>query len=511
MLCPILPAYRSSPPRPAVERRAGLDHAWAVCHDEDSPLQPATLTAFTAYLLVLFAIGFFAWRRTLGIADYVLGGRSLGPGVTALSAGASDMSGWLLLGLPGAIYLGGLREGWIVVGLLLGAWANWHLVARPLRRASAAADDALTLPELLSRVVGAAAEPQRLRQLRLVATILILFFFTFYVAAGLVAGARLFESTLDLDYLHALGIGAAIIVAYTMAGGFLAVSWTDFFQGCLMLLALLAVPLLLFGGSTDLEPMAPGHLDPFLDLTPLALLSLLAWGLGYFGQPHILARFMAIRHEDELPRARRIGMSWMALATLAAVGVGLGGSAVFGSGMAQAALDEPETVFIALTQLLFHPLVAGIVLAAILAAVMSTIDSQLLVASTSLAEDVYKPWVRPEADSKELVTIGRLAVVGVAVVALLLALNPDNRVLELVSHAWAGLGASFGPVLLLALHWPRLTAAGALAGMLSGGITVVVWSSLAGGLFDVYELLPAFLLAGAVAIVVSLSRGGEAA
>lgn len=436
----------------------------------------------------------------------MLGGRTLGPGVTALSAGASDMSGWLLLGLPGAIYLSGLREGWIVVGLLLGAYANWRLVAGPLRHASAAADDALTLPELLSRIIGHGADRQMIRLLRLTATVLILFFFTFYVAAGLVAGARLFESTLELDYLTALAIGTGIIVAYTMAGGFLAVSWTDFFQGCLMLLALVAVPLLLIGGSAEAGDVTPGHLDPFAGLTPLALLSLLAWGLGYFGQPHILARFMAIRSEDELPRARHIGMSWMLITTVAAVAVGLGGSAVFGDG-----LPEAETVFIHLTQLLFHPLVAGIVLAAILAAVMSTIDSQLLVASTCLAEDVYKPWLRPEASSGELVTVGRLAVVAVAVLALLLALDPDNRVLTLVSHAWAGLGASFGPILLLALHWPRLTAAGALAGMLTGGITVVVWSSLSGGWFEVYEILPAFLLAGAVAMVVSIRFSRDAA
>lgn len=436
----------------------------------------------------------------------MLGGRSLGPAVTALSAGASDMSGWLLLGLPGAIYLGGLSEGWIVVGLLLGAWANWLWVAAPLRRASAAADDALTLPELLSRIIGQGADRQTLRLLRLTATALILFFFTFYVAAGLVAGARLFESTLDLDYLTALAIGTGIIVAYTMAGGFLAVSWTDFFQGSLMLLALVAVPLLLVGGSEGTGAIIQGHLDPLAGLTPLALLSLLAWGLGYFGQPHILARFMAIRSEAELPRARRIGMSWMLVTTLAAVAVGLGGSAVFGSG-----LPDPETVFIELTQLLFHPLIAGIVLAAILAAVMSTIDSQLLVASTCLAEDLYKPWLRPAASSHELVTVGRFAVAAVAVLALILALDPDNRVLTLVSHAWAGLGASFGPVLLLALHWPRLTAAGALAGMFTGGITVVVWSSLQGGLFELYELLPAFLFAGAAAMVVSLSRDASAA
>ncbi len=476
-----------------------------VNHEWGEHLTTATFAAFAGYLLILFAIGFVAWRRTVGISDYVLGGRTLGPGVTALSAGASDMSGWLLLGLPGAIYLSGLTEAWIVVGLLLGAWANWHLVAGPLRRASAAADDALTLPELLSRILREGSDSRTLRLLRSTATLLILFFFTFYVAAGLVAGARLFETSLGLDYLSALLTGTVIIVAYTMAGGFLAVSWTDFFQGSLMLLALVAVPLLLLAGAAGPVMPPEGHLDPIAGLTPLALLSLLAWGLGYFGQPHILARFMAIRDPARMGQARRIGMSWMLVTTMAAVAIGIGGSGVF-----TAALDEPETVFINLTQLLFHPLIAGIVLAAILAAVMSTIDSQLLVASTALAEDVYKTWVRPSAASMEVVRVGRLAVVAVAGVALGLALNPESRVLALVSHAWAGLGASFGPVLLLALHWPRLTAAGALAGMITGGVTVIVWSELEGGLFDLYELLPAFVLATAVAAGVSFSRGGEA-
>ncbi len=463
-------------------------------------LETSTLVAFASYLLILFAIGLAAWRRTLGIADYVLGGRSLGPGVTALSAGASDMSGWLLLGLPGAIYLSGLSEGWIVVGLLLGAWANWHWVAGPLRRASATAEDALTLPELFSRVLTTNANPAVLNALRFTATVLILFFFTFYVAAGLVSGARLFETTLGLGYHTALSTGAAIIVAYTMAGGFLAVSWTDFFQGLLMLFALVAVPLLLVTGAGDASMPAVAMLDPFTGVTPIALLSLLAWGLGYFGQPHILARFMAIRDPDELPRARRIGMSWMLITTVAAVAIGLGGTTVF-----TPALDDPETVFINLTQLLFHPVIAGFVLAAILAAVMSTIDSQLLVASTALAEDVYKPLVRPGASSAELVRVGRLAVVGVALVALWLAQDPDSRVLGLVSHAWAGLGASFGPVLLLTLHWARLTAAGALAGMLTGGLTVVMWGERSGGLFELYALLPAFVLAGLAAIAVSLA------
>ena len=473
-------------------------------------MNTATLIAFALYLAGLFVIALIAWHRTRDATDYALGGRRLGPAVAALSAGASDMSGWLLLGLPGAIYLSGLVESWIVVGLVIGAFANWRLVAAPLRTATAAAmdqtpgaladDGALTLPSWFARALGPGAAPGNLLALRATSTALILFFFTFYVASGLVAGARLFESTLGLDYLVALLIGAGVIVAYTVAGGFLAVAWTDFFQGLLMLLALVAVPIMLFG--FDMAPYPERMvLDPFADLTLLGWLSLVAWGLGYFGQPHILARFMAIESAAAVPRATAVGMSWMLIVGAASIGVGVGGQALFA-----APLALPETVFIEITAVLFHPLVAGMVLAAILAAVMSTIDSQLLVAATALAEDLYRPLRRDPPSSTELVRIGRVAVLLVAGIAVLLALDPDSRVLDLVSYAWAGLGASFGPVVLALLHWPRLTATGALAGMLTGGITVVVWGQLQGGLFDLYELLPGFLFAW-IALLAFSRRG----
>lgn len=461
----------------------------------------ATLVAFALYLVGLFAIAVQAWRRTHDVTDYALGGRGLGPAVAALSAGASDMSGWLLLGLPGAIYLSGLAEGWIVVGLVLGAFANWRLVAAPLRRASAAdvsggdaPEDSLTLPSWFAahlRHTAPDTDPRLLLAVRAVATTLILFFFTFYVASGLVAGARLFEATLELDYHWALGLGALVIVAYTVAGGFLAVAWTDFFQGLLMLAALVAVPVMLFGlGQGPDTATAMPEFDAFSDLTFLGWLSLVAWGLGYFGQPHVLARFMAIESADAVPRATVIGMGWMLIVSAAAIGVGLGGQIVFTT-----PLENAESVFIELTAVLFHPLVAGTVLAAILAAVMSTIDSQLLVASTSLAEDLYRPLRGRDATPGELVNVGRAAVLAVALLAILLALDPGSLVLSLVSYAWAGLGASFGPLVLAALYWPRLTGHGALAGMLVGGITVVVWGELSGGLFDLYEIVPGFLFA----------------
>lgn len=467
-------------------------------------MNSATLLAFALYLVGLFAIAIQAWRRTRDANDYALGGRSLGPAVTALSAGASDMSGWLLLGLPGAIYASGLVEGWIVVGLVIGAWANWRLVAAPLRVASSArasggfaAEDSLTLPSYFAarlRAVAPATPETTLRATRAIATILILFFFTFYVASGLVAGARLFEATLGLDYAWALGIGALVIVAYTMAGGFLAVAWTDFFQGLLMLAALVAVPLMLLAGlGPEPDTSVQLQLDPTADLTLLGWISLVAWGLGYFGQPHILARFMAIRSAEAVQSATRIGMGWMITVSAAAIAIGVGGQTVFG-----AALANPESVFIELTALLFHPLVAGTVLAAILAAVMSTIDSQLLVASTALAEDLYRPLRGRAATQRELLVVGRGAVLLVAVIALLLALDPDSRVLALVSYAWAGLGASFGPVVLATLYYERLSASGVLAGMVTGGVTVVIWGERSGGLFDLYEIVPGFLLASLV-------------
>ncbi|HSG91634.1 MAG TPA: sodium/proline symporter PutP [Pseudomonadales bacterium] len=463
-------------------------------------MNTSTLTAFALYLIGLFVIAILAWHRTRDATDYALGGRTLGPAVAALSAGASDMSGWLLLGLPGAVYLSGIVEGWIVVGLFLGAWANWRLVAARLRDASEAADGALTLPSYFVHRLAPGADARMVTALRVVSTTLILFFFTFYVASGLVAGARLFEATLGLDYTLALAIGAAVIVAYTVAGGFLAVAWTDFFQGLLMLAALVAVPVMVFGFGHAEHPERI-VLDPFVDLTFLGWLSLMAWGLGYFGQPHILARFMAIESAAAVPRATRIGMSWMFVVAVSSVAVGLGGEALL-----ETPLEVPETVFIEMTQVLFHPLVAGTVLAAILAAVMSTIDSQLLVASTSLAEDLYRPLRRGAAGASELVTVGRLAVLLVAGIAIALALDPDSGVLDLVSYAWAGLGASFGPVVLASLYWSGLTARGALAGMLVGGVTVVVWGNLEGGLFDVYELLPAFLLGSLVVYVASGRR-----
>lgn len=462
---------------------------------------------FLVYLLLMLAIGWFAWRRTADLADYILGGRRLGRWVAALSAGASDMSGWLLLGLPGYAYAAGLEAAWLAAGLLLGTWANWRWLARPLRAYSEAADNALTLPEFFEQRFGG-----RNRALRVVSALLVLLFFAIYTASGLVAGGRLFETVFGVPYAWAVLAGAGAVLLYTLFGGFLAVSWTDVVQGLLMAAALVLVPVMawtaLEGGSlAAIRVQGAGLLDPLTDsagrpLSLIAIVSLLGWGLGYFGQPHILARFMAIGSPAQVAAARRIAVGWSALTLLGATGVGLVGIAY---------LDQPltgpdtETVFMVLTGALFHPAVAGILLAAILAAIMSTADSQLLVSSAALTEDFYKSLLRPRASSAELVRVGRAAVLLVGAAATLLALEPDSQVLDLVAYAWAGFGAAFGPALILALFWERMSAVGALAAMLAGGVTVVLWRPLEGGWFDLYELVPGFVVALAAGVLVSLA------
>ena len=464
----------------------------------------ATYVTFALYFLLLLGLGVIAWQRTSNLSDYILGGRSLGSGVSALSAGASDMSGWLLLGLPGAAYLAGLEAGWIALGLLIGTWLNWRLVAARLRVATEGLEDSLTLPDYFQRRFADGS-----RVLRILPGLLIFLFFALYLSAGLVAGGRLFETVFDLPYMWAVGTGLAAIILYTFLGGYLAVSWTDALQGLLMLLALVAVPLLIIGtGDSGLfeavREKNPHMLNPFTDtdgqaLGLLAIASLMAWGLGYFGQPHVLARFMGIRSASLIPRARKIAVGWVALCLVGAVLVGMGGV-----GALPEVLVDPdhETVFIRLVELLFHPLIAGILLAAILAAIMSTADSQLLVASSAITEDFYKGIFRPEASQTELVWIGRGAVVVIALLAFWLAANPERTILDLVAYAWAGLGAAFGPVILISLYWSAMSRAGAIAGMLTGGLTVLIWQPLEGGplgLFDLYEILPGVVLA-AVAI-----------
>jgi sodium/proline symporter len=478
-------------------------------------MDTATLVTFIVYLVGMLAIGIISYRLTSNLSDYVLGGRSLGPGVAALSAGASDMSSWLLLGLPGAAYASGLGGSiWLAIGLTIGAYLNWKFVASRLRSYTEVADDSITVPDFFENRFKDGS-----RLLRVISALVILVFFTFYTSSGLVGGAILFQESFDMGYNTALLIGAIVIISYTFLGGFLAVSWTDFIQGILMFLALVVAPIVAitelggWGSTMDqVEAVDPAYLDAFAGTSAIGIISLLAWGLGYFGQPHIITRFMALKSTKDVPKARWIGMTWMILAIIGAVLVGISGIAYFADApLITDAADNSEKVFILFTDVLFNPWVSGILLAAILSAIMSTIDSQLLVSSSALAEDFYKAIIRKNASDKELVWVGRLGVVLIAVIAILLALggNPANEnassILDLVSYAWAGFGASFGPVILLSLFWKGMTRNGALAGMIVGAVTVVVWANLD---TDLYEIIPGFIL-GILAIVIFSKVGPQ--
>ena len=461
-----------------------------------------TLITFIVYIIGMLIIGFLFYRLTNNLSDYVLGGRRLGGGVAALSAGASDMSGWLLLGLPGAMYASGMNQVWIAVGLSIGAYLNWQFVAKRLRHYTEVAQDSITVPDYLENRFR-----DRSKLLRVVSALVILLFFAFYTSSGMVAGATLFEKSFGLEYTTALWIGAAVIISYTFLGGFLAVSWTDFFQGLLMFLALIIVPAIVInsvGGWNEtvnqVGKVDPTKLDIFHDMTTLGIISLMAWGLGYFGQPHIIVRFMAVKSIREIPKARFVGITWMVFALYGAIFTGFAGIVYF----ADQPLENAETVFITLSQVLFNPWVAGVLLAAILSAIMSTIDSQLLVSSSALTEDFYKAIMRKNASQTELVWVGRITVVAIAVIAIILAYDPESTVLGLVAYAWGGFGAAFGPVIILSLFWKRMTRNGALVGMILGAVTVVVWKQFEGGLFEVYEIVPGFILCTLGIIVFSL-------
>ena len=461
---------------------------------------------FAVYILLMVGIGFVAWRSIKNLDDYILGGRNLGSFVTALSAGASDMSGWLLLGLPGALFLSGLSESWIAVGLIIGAYCNWKFVAGPLRVYTERSNNALTLPDYFTHRFEDGS-----RLLRIISAVIILVFFAVYSASGIVAGARLFESVFNVPYEKALWIGAGATILYTLVGGFLAVSWTDTVQATLMIFALILTPVMVIlsvGGVQPsmalIEQANPANVDFFKGASVIGVISLMAWGLGYFGQPHILARFMAVDSVKSIPAARRIGMTWMILCLFGAMAVGFFGIAYFAQHPAQAAPvnTNNERVFIELATLLFNPWIAGILLSAILAAVMSTLSCQLLVCSSALTEDFYKGFFRRNAGQRELVWVGRAAVLLVSLIAIGLASNPDSKVLGLVSYAWAGFGAAFGPVVLFSLGWKRMTRNGALAGMLTGAFTVIIWKQFAW--FGLYELVPGFILASIAIYLVSL-------
>jgi len=434
-------------------------------------------TSFVLYLGLVGIIGWMAWQRTRDMSDYLLGGRRIGPWVAALSAGASDMSGWLLLGLPGLAVSQPAAAAWTAAGLLAGTWCNWRFVARPLRETSAALG-ALTVPAFFAQRF-----PSHGRWLRAVTALTIVVFFLLYTSAGLVAGGKLFNTVFDLPYAPAVLLGASIILLYTLFGGFLAVAWTDALQAMMMSAALLAVSVLLWHDGGTPASSAGGSVGP------LAALSALAWGLGYFGQPHILARFMALADGARVASARRIGVAWSALGLFTAVAIGVGGAGLAG------VTADPERVFIIAVEAELAPWLAGGCLAAILAAVMSTADSQLLVTAAALAEDLLPLAGGAARDEAARLAAGRIAVCVAALIACAIALDPDAGVFDLVARAWAGFGATLGPTLLVALHQRRPSGIGALGGMLAGGLTVLAWPALPQSGYGIYELLPAFAVA----------------
>ena len=469
-----------------------------------------TLFSLALYFIVMIGIGLYAYKKsTSDAAGYMLGGRSLSPSVTALSAGASDMSGWMLMGLPGAMYVTGLSSIWIAIGLVIGAYFNYLIVAPRLRTYTEVANDSITLPDFFENRFN-----DKRHLLRVVSSIVIILFFTLYTSSGIVAGGKLFESSFGLDYEVGLYVTAGVVVLYTMFGGFLAVSLTDFVQGCIMFVALVLVPFVVISDIGGLQAVneTVNSLDPekfnmFNGVSALAIISAMAWGLGYFGQPHIIVRFMAIRSVKDLPVARRIGMTWMIVSICGAMATGFAGIAYVAK--TGTVLTDPETIFILFSQVLFHPLIAGFLLAAILAAIMSTISSQLLVTSSSLTGDFYQAFLNKNATDKQLVFVGRLSVLIVAIVAIFLAYNRNSSILSLVSNAWAGFGAAFGPLVILSLYWKKMNKQGALAGMLTGAFTVLFWIyapiTIGGESLSstMYEIVPGFILATIAIVVVS--------
>ena len=472
---------------------------------------------FGVYLLIMLGIGWYFYNRTKNLSDYVLGGRSLGSWGTSISAQASDMSGWLLLGLPGAAYATGLSGSvWMATGLAIGTYLNWKLVAQRLRISTQKYSNSITIPSYLENRFN---DDSRL--LRKASSIFILLFFLVYTASGFVSGGKLFQTVFGVPYKVSVIIGAIVVVAYTFLGGFMAVCWTDIIQGLLMFFTLLILPVVVLvkaGGINEvISAIDPSLLNPFnaasitgsasssTVLVVISIISSLAWGLGYFGQPHILARFMAIKNPDLIKKSRIIAMFWVVLSLFGATAVGLVGHSVIPDISAYG--GDSETIFMLLVNNCVPLILTGILMSAILAAIMSTADSQLLVAASTVSEDFYKGMIKPKASDRELILVSRLTVLSVAIIALIIAFNPNSSVLGLVSYAWAGFGAAFGPVILLSLFYENMTKNGAAAGMIVGGLTSVLWpllkkvSSLA--IFQLYEIVPGFLFAVLAIFIVS--------
>ncbi|MBQ0039046.1 MAG: sodium/proline symporter [Treponema sp.] len=476
----------------------------------------AKIIAFGLYLGFMIYIGIRSSRKTNNAKDFFLGGRGIGPWVTALSAEASDSSAWLLMGLPGLCYLGGVKETfWTAIGLIVGTYLNWLLVAKPLRKCSIAFGDSITIPGFFKNRF-------KSNTCAVISVVLIVFFFTIYTASGIVACGKLFRSVFGLNYTVGMVIGLVVILSYTILGGYRAVCTTDFVQGALIFIAFViasAIAVIALGGPAEAINAAKGFSVKALagefnadlqkvftanqSFSAMSAVSAFAWCLGYFGMPHIIIRFMGIRSNDEIKIARRVGIIWMIIAYIGAFIIGSLGTVY----LLPALLDgsTAETVFSETMLKMFPAFIAGIFLCAILAASMSTADSQLLSAASSVSLDLYKGMLNKDADEKKVLLVSRITVFAIAAVAFCLCLLPNNNsIFGLVSYAWAGFGATFGALIFLALFWKRCTAAGAAAGLIVGFVTVVAWHNLHGGIFDVYEILPGFIATLVVAVVVSL-------
>lgn len=481
------------------------------------------LLAFALYLLMMVVVGAVYAKKNSNSEDYFLGGRNLGAFVAALSAQASDMSGWLLMGLPGSIYALGTGQSWIAIGLFIGTVCNWLFISGRLRRYTIRANNSLTLPMYFENRFH-----DKKKILLMSSSVVIVIFFLVYTASALAAGGKLFHSIFGINYRIALTIGAVVILTYTFMGGFMAVCTTDFIQGTLMLVGLLAVPIVAFSmvGSGNLSGLLEqSGVNPtnYLNLMSsgpsgkfsfIDIISQLAWGLGYCGMPHILVRFMAVKDEKELNKSKGIAIGWVALSLLFACFIGVVGRAYLFPTLLESGAEE--NVFIEMILKMFNtdlgvPIIGGIFLCGILAAIMSTADSQLLVSASSVAEDIYKGVIKKDAKDDKVLQVSRITVLVIAVLAYLIALDPNSSIMGLVSNAWSGFGSAFGPIVVLSLFWKRTNLQGAVAGILSGAITVIIWEYIPlvggqtlGAATGLYSLVVGFFLSLACIIIVSL-------
>lgn len=491
----------------------------------------AKIIAFVLYLGFMVYIGLRSAKKNNSSMDFFLGGRKVGPWITALSAEASDSSAWLLMGLPGLCYLGGVKETfWTAVGLIVGTYLNWLFVAKPLRKCTISFGDSITIPEFFTNRF-----KDKTHLLTIISVFFIVLFFTIYTASGFVACAKLFNSVFGLKYHIGLVIGLVVILSYTILGGYLAVCTTDFIQGALIFVAFVfsaVIAVVSLGGpaqtydavrSFDANAVAGKFGESLQNAFKKnnsfdipAIISALAWGLGYFGMPHIIIRFMGIRSNQDIKKARRIGIAWMIVSYIGTFLIGtLGTAFLLNNGTILGAdagtviegvtkFGDAETVFSATMQNMYPAFIAGLFLCAILAASMSTADSQLLSASSAVSLDIYKGLINKDADEKTVMNVSRITVLVIAAIAFVLSLNPASSIFGLVSYAWAGFGSTFGPLVILALFWRGMTNKGAIAGLIAGGVTVVLWHNLKGGIFNVYEILPGFIACLVFAVAVSL-------